>query len=93
MGVGHDPEVNVGQPSDHSQCSPLRSRSLSLREHTDSLTMMPRRPIFLRPLTALSEEAEAVEVAEIVRLVEAAMDEMSAQEGGSPTTRPGAVTE
>ena len=54
---------------------------------------MAMQPLFLRRLTALTEEEEAAEVAEIVRLVEAAMDEISAQERGSRTTRPGAVTE
>jgi hypothetical protein len=42
-----------------------------------------RVPLFLRPLTALTEEEEDMEVAEIVRLVEAVMDEMSAQQPSS----------
>lgn len=35
---------------------------------------MTRQPIFLRPLTALTDEEEAAEVAEIVRMIMAARD-------------------
>ncbi len=50
---------------------------------------MTRRPIFLRPITpGLTDEEEAAEVAEIVRLVEAALDalEDDHDESSAPRT-------